>query len=165
MHWVRWNPMQNEGWSEGNKNTRNALICIFVNDLQDINIGNRGSPARADSPKNIQTDKAYRGRQFGLPQRDPNGEGLQRSPLGHLQTDQDMGGQVRKGEKATHALFYKFDDEKEKQQPGAPADSGLYATPLSQRSRRSRASTTADRIASPHGNITHPPQPAKIQPA
>ena len=32
----------------------------------------------------------------------------------------DMGGQVRKGEKATHVLFYKFDDEKEKQQPGAP---------------------------------------------
>ena len=31
-----------------------------------------------------------------------------------------MGGQVRKGEKATHVLFYKFDDEKEKQQPGAP---------------------------------------------
>ena len=32
----------------------------------------------------------------------------------------DMGGQVRKGEKATHVLFYKFDDEKEKPQPGAP---------------------------------------------
>ena len=32
----------------------------------------------------------------------------------------DMGGQVRKGEKATHVLFYKFDDEKEKPQSGAP---------------------------------------------
>ena len=32
----------------------------------------------------------------------------------------DMGGQVRKGEKATHVLFYKFDDEREKPQPGAP---------------------------------------------
>ena len=31
-----------------------------------------------------------------------------------------MGGQVRKGEKATHVLFYKFDDAKEKPQPGAP---------------------------------------------
>ena len=31
-----------------------------------------------------------------------------------------MGGQVRTGEKATHVLFYMFDDEKEKQQPGAP---------------------------------------------
>ena len=31
-----------------------------------------------------------------------------------------MGGQVRKGEKATHVLFYKFDDEKEKARPGAP---------------------------------------------
>ena len=27
-----------------------------------------------------------------------------------------MGGQVRKGEKATHVLFYKFDDEREKAQ-------------------------------------------------
>ncbi len=32
----------------------------------------------------------------------------------------DMGGQVRKGEKATHVLFYKFDDEKEQPQAGAP---------------------------------------------
>ena len=33
-----------------------------------------------------------------------------------------MGGQVRKGEKATHVLFYKFDDEKKKaqEQPGTP---------------------------------------------
>ena len=31
-----------------------------------------------------------------------------------------MGGQVRKGEKATQVLFYKFDDEREKQQPGVP---------------------------------------------
>ena len=30
-----------------------------------------------------------------------------------------MGGQVRKGEKATHVLFYKFDDEKAQQQSGA----------------------------------------------
>ena len=28
----------------------------------------------------------------------------------------DMGGQVRKGEKATHVLFYKFDDEQQKAQ-------------------------------------------------
>ena len=31
----------------------------------------------------------------------------------------DMGSQVRKGEKATHVLFYKFDDERKEQQPGA----------------------------------------------
>ena len=31
-----------------------------------------------------------------------------------------MGGQVRKGEKATHVLFYKFDDEREKAPAGAP---------------------------------------------
>ena len=31
-----------------------------------------------------------------------------------------MGGQVRKGEKATHVLFYKFDDEREKAPASAP---------------------------------------------
>ena len=31
-----------------------------------------------------------------------------------------MGGQVRKGEKATHVLFYKFDDERERAPTGAP---------------------------------------------
>ena len=30
-----------------------------------------------------------------------------------------MGGQVRQGEKATHVLFYKFDDERKEPQPGA----------------------------------------------
>ena len=38
----------------------------------------------------------------------------------------DMGGQVRTGEKATHVLFYKFDDEKKKaqEQPGTPTTEG-----------------------------------------
>ena len=38
----------------------------------------------------------------------------------------DMGGQVRKGEKATHVLFYKFDDEKKtaQEQPGTPTTEG-----------------------------------------
>ena len=36
-----------------------------------------------------------------------------------------MGGQVRKGEKATHVLFYKFDDQKKQQeQPGTPTTEG-----------------------------------------
>ena len=37
----------------------------------------------------------------------------------------DMGGQVRKGEKATQVLFYKFDDQKkEQEQPDRPATEG-----------------------------------------
>ncbi len=38
----------------------------------------------------------------------------------------DMGGQVRKGEKATHVLFYKFDDEtpKAQDQPDRPTTEG-----------------------------------------
>ena len=38
----------------------------------------------------------------------------------------DMGGQVRKGEKATHVLFYKFDDEQQKaqDQPDRPTTEG-----------------------------------------
>ena len=41
-----------------------------------------------------------------------------------------------------------------------PRRQRLYATPLSQRSARSAAPATTDRIASPHGTITYPPQPA-----
>ena len=46
--------------------------------------------------------------------------------MGHLEGRsvsgeiKDMGGQVRKGEKATHVLFYKFDDEREKAPASAP---------------------------------------------
>ena len=35
--------------------------------------------------------EAVPGREFGLPQRGPNREGVQRTPLGHLQTDQGHG--------------------------------------------------------------------------
>ena len=50
-----------------------------------------------------------------------------------------MGGQVRKGEKATHVLFYKFDDEREKPRPARPT----------RRPARPRAR--------PSGNRTRPP--------
>ena len=39
----------------------------------------------------------------------------------------EMGGQVRKGEKATHVLFYKFDDEREKSQAGRARPAGQRA--------------------------------------
>ena len=153
------------GMERGKQEPMNALMCIRVNYLQDINIGNRGSQASADSPKTSSRGGRTGGGNSVYLSVTQTAKGYSDNRWATYKQIKDMGGQVRKGEKATHALFYKFDDEKEKQQPGAPADSGLYATPLSQRSRRSRASTTADRIASPHGNITHPPQPAKIQPA
>ena len=48
-------------------------------------------PGERRLPKNIQTDKAYRGGNSVYLSRHPNGEGLQRSPLGDLQTDQGHG--------------------------------------------------------------------------
>ena len=48
-------------------------------------------PGESRLPKNIQNRQAVPGREFGLLERDPNGEGVQRLPLGHLQTDQGHG--------------------------------------------------------------------------
>ena len=39
------------GMERGEHEPRNSLRFIFFNDLQDIHIGSRGSPASADSPK------------------------------------------------------------------------------------------------------------------
>ena len=46
---------------------------------------------RGTTPEKHPDGEAVPGRQFGLPQRDPNREGLQRSPLGDLQADQGHG--------------------------------------------------------------------------
>ena len=41
----------------------------------------------------------------------------------------DMGGQVRKGEKATHVLFYKFDDQRQLFLPVAEDAIGRFVDP------------------------------------
>ena len=71
-------------------------------------------------PKNIQTDKPYRGGNSIYLSVTQTAKGYSDHRWATYKQIKDMGGQVRKGEKATHVLFYKFDDAKEKPQPGAP---------------------------------------------
>ena len=77
-------------------------------------------PGEERLPKNIQTDKPYRGGNSIYLSVTQTAKGYSDHRWATYKQIKDMGGQVRKGEKATHVLFYKFDDEKEKPQPGAP---------------------------------------------
>ena len=83
-------------------------------------------PGEQRLPKNIQTDKPYRGGNsvyLGVTQ---TAKGYSDNRWATYKQIKDMGGQVRKGEKATHVLFYKFDDETQKaqDQPDRPTTEG-----------------------------------------
>ena len=78
------------------------------------------TPGEERLPKNIQTDKPYRGGNSIYLSVTQTAKGYSDHRWATYKQIKDMGGQVRKGEKATHVLFYKFDDAKEKPQPGAP---------------------------------------------
>ena len=75
-------------------------------------------PGESRLPKNIQSDKAYRGGNSVYLSVTQTSKGYSDNRWATYKQIKEMGGQVRKGEKATHVLFYKFDDEREK----APAD-------------------------------------------
>ena len=77
-------------------------------------------PGECRLPKNIQTDKPYRGGNSVYLSVTQTAKGYSDHRWATYKQIKDMGGQVRKGEKATHVLFYKFDDEKEQPQAGAP---------------------------------------------
>ena len=75
---------------------------------------------RGTTPEKHPDRQAVPGREFDLLERTQTAKGYGDSRWATYKQIRDMGGQVRKGEKATHVLFYKFDDEQEKPQPGAP---------------------------------------------
>ena len=77
-------------------------------------------PGESRLPKNIQTDKPYRGGNSVYLSVTQTAKGYSDHRWATYKQIKEMGGQVRKGEKATHVLFYKFDDEREKTQAGAP---------------------------------------------
>ena len=83
-------------------------------------------PGERRLPKNIQTDKAYRGGNSVYLSVTQTAKGYSDHRWATYKQISDMGGQVRKGEKATHVLFYKFDDEKKtaQAQPGTPTTEG-----------------------------------------
>ena len=71
-------------------------------------------PGESRLPKNIQTDKPYRGGNSVYLSVTQTAKGYSDNRWATYKQISEMGGQVRKGEKSTHVLFYKFDDEKEK---------------------------------------------------
>ena len=78
------------------------------------------APGERRLPENIQTKKPYRGGNSVYLSVTQTAKGYSDHRWATYKQIKDMGGQVRKGEKATHVLFYKFDDEKVQPQPGTP---------------------------------------------
>ncbi len=78
-------------------------------------------PGEARLPKNIQSGKPYRGGNSVYLSVAQTAKGYGDNRWATYKQIKDMGGQVRKGEKATHVLFYKFDDETPKAQTSPTA--------------------------------------------
>ena len=85
-------------------------------------------PGERRLPENVATKKHYRGGNSVYLSVTQTAKGYSDNRWATYKQIQERGGQVRKGEKATPVLFYKFDDERERkaQQPGAP-DTGKTA--------------------------------------
>ena len=83
-------------------------------------------PGESRLPKNIQTDTPYRGGNSVYLSVTQTAKGYSDNRWATYKQITEMDGQVRKGEKATHVLFYKFDDEKKtaQEQPGTPTTEG-----------------------------------------
>ena len=83
-------------------------------------------PGEQRLPKNIQSGKPYRGGNSVYLSVAQTAKGYGDNRWATYKQIKDMGGQVRKGEKATHVLFYKFDDEtpKAQDQPDRPITEG-----------------------------------------
>ena len=77
-------------------------------------------PGERRLPENVQSGRSYRGGNSVYLSVTQTAKGYSDNRWATYKQIKDMGGQVRKGEKATHVLFYKFDDEREKTQAGAP---------------------------------------------
>ena len=77
-------------------------------------------PGERRLPENVASKKPYRGGNSVYLSVTQTAKGYSDHRWATYKQIKDMGGQVRKGEKATHVLFYKFDDEREQPQPGAP---------------------------------------------
>ena len=79
------------------------------------------TPGAGRLPENIQTGTPYRGSNSVYLSVTQTAQGYRDNRWATYKQIHDRGGQVRTGEKATHVLFYKFDDQQEK--------AGAAATP------------------------------------
>ena len=69
-------------------------------------------PGERRLPENVQTGRSYRGGNSVYLSVTQTAKSYSDNRWATYKQIKDMGGQVRKGEKATHVLFYKFDDER-----------------------------------------------------
>ena len=83
-------------------------------------------PGERRLPENVASKKPYRGGNSVYLSVTQTAKGYGDNRWATYKQIKDMGGQVRKGEKATHVLFYKFDDETQKaqDQPDRPTTEG-----------------------------------------
>ena len=82
------------------------------------------TPGAGRLPENIQTGTPYRGSNSVYLSVTQTAQGYHDHRWATYKQIHDRGGQVRTGEKATHVLFYKFDDQQEKAgSPATPATS------------------------------------------
>ena len=83
-------------------------------------------PGERRLPENVASKKPYRGGNSVYLSVTQTAKGYSDNRWATYKQIKDMGGQVRKGEKATHVLFYKFDDETQKaqDQPDRPTTEG-----------------------------------------
>ena len=77
-------------------------------------------PGERRLPENLHTGKAYRGGNSVYLSVTQEAKGYSDNRWATYKQITELDGQVRKGEQATQVLFYKFDDEQEQPQPGAP---------------------------------------------
>ena len=83
-------------------------------------------PGERRLPENIHTKKPYRGGNSVYLSVTATAKGYSDNRWATYKQITELGGQVRQGEKATHVLFYKFDDERKAPQPdtGKTPDGG-----------------------------------------
>ena len=92
-------------------------------------------PGETQLPANVASERAYRGGNSLYLSVAQTAKGYSDNRWGTYKQIKELGGQVRKGEKGSHVLFYKFDDERRaredgpRDESGKPSESGEQSRP------------------------------------
>ena len=89
-------------------------------------------PGETRLPANVASEKAYRGGNSLYLSVAQTAKGYSDNRWGTYKQIKELGGQVRKGEKGSHVLFYKFDDEQRAREDGPRDESGKPGEPCEQ---------------------------------
>ena len=86
-------------------------------------------PGETQLPANVASERAYRGGNSLYLSVAQTAKGYSDNRWGTYKQIKELGGQVRKGEKGSHVLFYKFDDEQRAREDGPRDESGKPGEP------------------------------------